>query len=187
MIRIEHDAATTRFEFEDAGDDARQQEGTETLVDDRQLGDGRVQPDIVRRRPDTGWRWNPLPLCTLRRSRRPGRACCRRTAGSSCHRAARAGICASAPPARPIPTPRTRCGKFIHSAIMSASASGSTRRSAYGSVRIGVGGGGTLRTSSESPSVSSRGRIGTASVMSSGEPTGVSRAEGPSVIAPRSG
>ncbi len=105
MVGVEHDSATMRFEFEDAGDNARQQKRTQTLVDDRQLGDGRVQPDVVGDQPDTAWRWNPLPLCTLRRIRRPGHACCRRTVANSCRRAAHAGICAaSAPPAKRTPT-----------------------------------------------------------------------------------
>src|SRR6185437_10990292 len=54
---------------------------------------------------------------------------------------------------------------FIHREIISASASGSTGRSAYGAASSGVGGGGAARTSSLI-SVSSRGKI------TSGEPTG---------------
>ena len=47
MVGVEHDSATTGFDLEDARDDARQQERAETLVDDRQLGDGRVQAYVV--------------------------------------------------------------------------------------------------------------------------------------------
>ncbi len=47
MVGIEHDSAATWFDVEDACDDTRQQERAEPLVDDRQLGDGRVEPDVV--------------------------------------------------------------------------------------------------------------------------------------------
>src|ERR1700733_3978511 len=47
VVGVEHDSATTGFDLEDTRDDARQQEGAETLVDDRQLGDGGVQAYVV--------------------------------------------------------------------------------------------------------------------------------------------
>jgi hypothetical protein len=42
VIRSEHDSATTWFDLEDTGDNMRQQQSTETLIDESQLGDGRV-------------------------------------------------------------------------------------------------------------------------------------------------
>src|SRR6185312_1145863 len=61
-----------------------------------------------------------------------------------------------------------RCGRLIHSAIISASKSGSASRRPYGSGRCGTGGGGTPRTSS-GRSTSSRGRMGSASLISASE------------------
>jgi hypothetical protein len=42
VIRIEHDSATTWFDLEDTGENMRQQQSTETLIDESQLGGGRV-------------------------------------------------------------------------------------------------------------------------------------------------
>ena len=48
VVRVEHDAPATRFELEEAGDHARQQQRPEPAVDEPKVGDGGVQPEVVR-------------------------------------------------------------------------------------------------------------------------------------------
>jgi hypothetical protein len=48
VIGVEHDSPATGFELEEIRDDARQQQRSDTAVEELEVRDGRVQTDVIR-------------------------------------------------------------------------------------------------------------------------------------------